>query len=241
MIMSHGSDELGEVGADKADQHSHQYADSEARPVHCRQKIASYVSCILFYIATGCCNCVRRQQPRFAMTLTRGKLANIDRRLLAELTDEEGSQPSRLPISPATWSAWNRYCDVVGIPMGRAIVAMIRMELASVVDEDLDAESAVIAEKKRLLDERTKELDAREREIERREKRLEPRHRPSKAELERMADQIEPTDPGWAISASASTNADPELFKGVGRNEKCPCGSDKKFKACHWDWYRQQT
>lgn len=97
------------------------------------------------------------------MTLTRGKLANIDRRLLAELTDEEGSQPSRLPISPATWSAWNRYCDVVDIPMGRAIVAMIKMELASVVDEDLHAESAVIAERKRLLDVRAKELDARER------------------------------------------------------------------------------
>ena len=73
------------------------------------------------------------------MMLTRGKLANIDRRLLAELAEEEGSQPSRLPISPATWSAWNRYCDVIGIPMGRAIVAMIKMELASVVDEDLVA------------------------------------------------------------------------------------------------------
>ena len=82
------------------------------------------------------------------MTLSRGKLANIDRALLAELTDEEGSQPSRLPISAPTWSAWNRYCDVVGIPMGRAIVAMINLELASVVDEDLENESAVIAEKK---------------------------------------------------------------------------------------------
>lgn len=175
------------------------------------------------------------------MTLTRGKLANIDRALLAELTDEEGSQPSRLPISPATWSAWNRYCDVIGIPMGRAIVAMINLELASVVDEDLENESAVIAEKKRLLDERSKELDAREREIERREKRLELRRRPTNAELERMADQIEPNDPGWATTASASRSPDPELFKGVGRNEKCPCGSGKKFKTCHWGWYRQHS
>jgi hypothetical protein len=175
------------------------------------------------------------------MALTRGKLANIDRRLLAELAEEEGSQPSRLPISPATWSAWNRYCDVIGIPMGRAIVAMIKMELASVVDEDLENESAVITERKRLLDERADELDAREREIERRERRLEPRRRPTRAELERMADQIEPRDPGWTKGASALTNADPALFKDVGRNEKCPCGSGKKFKNCHWDWYRQQS
>lgn len=172
------------------------------------------------------------------MTLTRGKLANIDRRLLAELTDEEGSQPSRLPVSPATWSAWNRYCDVVDIPMGRAIVAMIKMELASVVDEDLHTESAVIAERKRLLAERAKELDARESEIERREKRLEPRHRPSSAELERMADQIEPKHPEWTPVAR-SPEPDPALFKDVGRNDRCPCGSGRKFKNCHWDWYRQ--
>lgn len=175
------------------------------------------------------------------MTLTRGKLANIDRALLAELTDEEGSQPSRLPISPATWSAWNRYCDVVGIPMGRAIVAMINLELASVVDEDLEHESAVIAEKKRLLEERSRELDAREREIERREKRLGLRRRPTKVELERMADQIEPQDPGWTTTASAPRNPDPDLFKGVGRNDKCPCVSGEKFKNCHWDWYRKRS
>lgn len=174
------------------------------------------------------------------MTLTRSKLANIDRRLLAELDSEEGSQPSRLPISPATWSAWQRYCDVVGLPMGRAIVAMIKMELASVIDEELDSESAVIAERKRLLDERAKELDAREREIERREKRLRPRHRPTKAELERMADQIEPKDPGWTKPSSVSNEPHPALFNDVGRNERCPCGSGKKFKTCHWDWYRRQ-
>jgi hypothetical protein len=167
------------------------------------------------------------------MTLTRGKLANIDRRLLAELTDEEGSQPSRLPISPATWSAWNRYCDVVGIPMGRAIVAMIKMELASVVDEELDNESAVIAERKRLLDERAKELDAREREVERREKQLGHRRRPTKAELERMADEIEPKDPGWSHPRPSKPTVDPSMFKGVGRDDPCPCNSGLKFKRCH--------
>ena len=175
------------------------------------------------------------------MNLTRQTLANIDRRLLAELTDEEGSQPSRLPISPALWSTRSRYCDVVGIPMGRAIVAMIKMELASVVEEELDQESAVIAERKRQLDERAQELDERERELERREKRLEPRRRPTPAELERMAGEIEPADPGWTTTASLTTNTRPELFKDVGRNQRCPCGSGKKFKSCHWDWYRRRA
>ncbi|WP_460703925.1 SEC-C metal-binding domain-containing protein [Luteococcus sediminum] len=30
---------------------------------------------------------------------------------------------------------------------------------------------------------------------------------------------------------AAPEEADP--FKGVGRNEACPCGSGKKFKLCH--------
>ena len=28
---------------------------------------------------------------------------------------------------------------------------------------------------------------------------------------------------------------DSNIFKKVGRNEKCPCGSGKKFKHCHGD------
>jgi len=29
----------------------------------------------------------------------------------------------------------------------------------------------------------------------------------------------------------------PLEFRHVGRNEKCPCGSGKKFKKCCWDKY----
>lgn len=106
------------------------------------------------------------------MGLDRGKLANIDRRLLAELDREETWQVVKVPASNATWSTWKRYCDVVGLSMGRAISALINAELASVVANEVDAQSAVFAERDHQLSERAHELDEREREIERKERKL---------------------------------------------------------------------
>ena len=40
----------------------------------------------------------------------------------------------RLPVSPAKWSTWKRYCGAAGISMGRAIVALMDRELASVAE-----------------------------------------------------------------------------------------------------------
>lgn len=169
------------------------------------------------------------------MALNRGRLANIDRRLLAELEDEEEWQPVRIRVSAAMWSTWKRYCDVVGLSMGKAIVAMIETELATVVDADVETTSAVIAERERLLDEREENLDRRAEELDRRERRWGPP--PTRRDLERMADQIEPPDPGWITSPTF----DIEMFKGVGRNQPCPCGSGRKFKVCHWDEHRQRS
>lgn len=168
------------------------------------------------------------------MVLNRGKLANIDRRLLAELSDEEGWQPVRVRVSSATWSTCKRYCEVVGLSMGTAIVALIESELASVVDEDLEAASAVITERERTLDEREAELDRRSDELDRRERRW--GRPPTRWELEHMADQIEPPDPGW----TAAPELDFNIFKGVGRNHTCPCGSGSKVKNCHWDAVRRR-
>jgi len=168
------------------------------------------------------------------MALDRGRLANIDRRLLAELHDDEEWQPVRIRVSSATWSTWKRYCDVVGMSMGKAIVALIESELASVVDEELEAASAVITERQRMLDEREEELYRREKSLDRRDRRF--GHSPTLREMERMAEQIEPPDPGWAPPPPF----DSEIFKGVGRNQDCPCGSGRKFKNCHWDSYRHQ-
>lgn len=166
--------------------------------------------------------------------MDRGRLANVDRRLLAELHDDDEWQPVRIRVSSATWSTWKRYCDVVGMSMGKAIVALIESELASVVDEQMETASAVIAERLRTLDEREEELDRREKELDRRTRRSV--RRPTTRELERMAEQIEPPDPGWAPLPAL----DAEIFRGVGRNEVCPCGSRRKFKNCHWDRYRHQ-
>lgn len=35
------------------------------------------------------------------------------------------------------------------------------------------------------------------------------------------------------IRMNPEPSMDPNLFKGVGRNDTCPCGSGKKFKHCH--------
>lgn len=172
------------------------------------------------------------------MGLDRGKLANIDRRLLAELDREDTWQIVKVPASNATWSTWKRYCDVVGLSMGRAISALIDSELSSAVDEEVEARSAVSAERERQLNERAHELDEREREIERRDRMHGRPRQPTRAEVERMADEIEPRDPGRVSDPSAGDDLDIGLFQGVGRNERCPCGSGQKFKNCHWDWYR---
>lgn len=175
------------------------------------------------------------------MGLDRGKLANIDRRLLAELDREQTWQVVKVPASNSTWSTWKRYCDVIGLSMGRAISALIDMELSSVVDNEVDTRSAVFAERERQLGERARELDNREREIERKERMHGGPRQPTRAELEGMADEIEPLDPGRVRDPSAGDDLDIGLFQGVGRNEKCPCGSGQKFKNCHWDWYRHRS
>ena len=56
------------------------------------------------------------------MDLDRGTLANLDRRLLAKFDRDEQFQMVRIPVSPAKWSMWKRYCSVAGMSMGRAIL-----------------------------------------------------------------------------------------------------------------------
>jgi hypothetical protein len=167
------------------------------------------------------------------MTLNRARLANIDRRLLSELDRTEDWQLVRVPASAATWSTWKRYCDVVGLSMGRAISALIDSELASVVDEELEEASAVFAERERMLDARQAELDERERKIEWREKVHGTPRTPSAAELERMADDIEPPDPVIAQPQPHPEPAqEPRRAKGSERNRPCTCNSGKKYKHC---------
>ncbi len=69
------------------------------------------------------------------MALDRGMLARIDRKLLAGLGDDEAYRTARVPATAAKWSTWKRYCDSLGISMGRAVTMLIDRELIRVFDE----------------------------------------------------------------------------------------------------------
>ena len=53
--------------------------------------------------------------------LDRGALAKIDRKVLSGLGHEEVYQMVRVPVSEALWSTWHRYCEALGVSMGRAV------------------------------------------------------------------------------------------------------------------------
>ncbi len=75
------------------------------------------------------------------MDLDRGTLARIDRRAFSGLDRDERYRMVRLAVSDAVWSTWRRYCEALGVSMGRGIVGLIANELRTVVDEDLDGEA----------------------------------------------------------------------------------------------------
>lgn len=143
--------------------------------------------------------------------LDRGTLARIDRKVVSGLSHDETWQMVRIPAAEAMWLAWKRYCDSLGLSMGRGIATLIQHELRSVVD-DSDQATSFLAEREAELAKRQGMLDERERNIEIREQRL-------RAMTQRQ-------------TTRATPGAAPELAK-VGRNEPCPCGSGVKYKRCH--------
>ncbi len=145
--------------------------------------------------------------------LGRGALARIDRRAFSGLGCDERYRMVRLSVSDAVWSTWRRYCEALGVSMGRGIVGLIANELRTVVDENLDGAAVFAAALESRLLERSEALDARERRLSEWEPRLGAAQR-------RMRAIARPHD-----SAAQSAR--------VGRNEPCPCGSGFKFKRCH--------
>ena len=164
------------------------------------------------------------------MDLERGVLARLDRRLLAGLDREERFQMVRVPVTPATWSTWRRYCDVAGISMGRAISALVDHELAAVVGEPSSESGswfeqqtqARLAERERALTEREDELARSEDRIRRWSEHLRDRER----EVEAREWRLELTQ---KLAGQPSGTAQAK----TGRNERCPCGSGLKYKNCH--------
>jgi hypothetical protein len=146
------------------------------------------------------------------MDLDRGALAKLDRRILSGLDHNEHSQMVRVPVSEAMWSTWRRYCQALGVSMGRSIAGLIVNELGTVVDPDTDGGTVYAAELQRRLVTRSQGLDARER-------RLDANERSLRASERRLRARTTPL-------------GSPVRVK-VGRNEPCPCGSGFKYKRCH--------
>jgi hypothetical protein len=144
-------------------------------------------------------------------SLERGTLAKIDRKVLSGLGHHESWQMVRVPAAEATWSAWKRYCDSLGMSMGRGIAALIQHELSSLLT-GLQSAPVVVAEREAELTRRQQTLDVRERSIEAREQWLRAVAQPQAARLAAMQ---------------------PVEMPKVGRNEPCPCGSGTKYKRCH--------
>ena len=162
------------------------------------------------------------------MDLDRGVLANLDRRLLAELDRDEQFQMVRVPVSPAKWSTWKRYCGAAGISMGRGIVALMDWELASVAEISGD-DSPVLAQRVReQLARREADVASREQAAATAEERLHGRSgrlRRWEAELQGMAQRVQ-------VASKLAAHGDRNIPK-VGRNDRCPCGSGLKYKHCH--------
>jgi hypothetical protein len=151
------------------------------------------------------------------MDLDRGALARIDRRILSGIGQDEHYRMVRVPISGAVWSTWKRYCAVLGVSMGRGVAGLVAHELLTVIDHDSDATSVFNAELDRNLTARAEDIDARERRLKDRERAF----RASEQRLRSMARQIRVEQSPLATGPK------------IGRNERCPCGSDMKYKRCH--------
>jgi hypothetical protein len=146
------------------------------------------------------------------MELDRRRLAKIDRKVFAGFGHDERDRMVRVPVSEAVWSMWRRYCQSVGVPMGRGIAGLIANELGTVADPDTGGGTVFAAEMQRWFVTRSEGLDARER-------RLDERERSLRAAERRL--QARTTPLGSSVRVK------------VGRNEPCPCGSGFKYKRCH--------
>ena len=156
------------------------------------------------------------------MDMDRGTLARIDRRLLSGLGDDEAYRTLRVPATGAKWSTWKRYCDSVGVSMGRAVITLIDRELFGVFGDAAGEEAPVFAQHA------TEELEIREAKIVAREREVgtdEERMRRWEDALEAQEQRAE------SLSKLASHHSTGRAK--IGRNERCPCGSGLKYKHCH--------
>ncbi len=163
------------------------------------------------------------------MDIDRGTLARIDRKLLAGLSDDEAYRTVRVPATGAKWSTWKRYCDSVGISMGRAVTMLIDRELIGVFGDAAGDESPVFAQRAtEELANRVAKIEAREREVDTNEVRI----REWSERLRRWEDELEVREQRTESMSKLTSHHSTSRSK-IGRNERCPCGSGLKYKHCH--------
>lgn len=138
----------------------------------------------------------------------------------------------RVPVTPATWSTWKRYCDIAGISMGRAISALVDHELATVLGEpnsESGSWSAGQAQRQGRLAEREAALTKREAQL------AEAQHRLQRwsEHLKNREREVEARE--WRLELAKKLPGQPPrtMQPKTGRNERCPCGSGLKYKHCH--------
>lgn len=163
----------------------------------------------------------------------RERLERVDRKLLARLGQDETYQMVRVPVTPATWSTWKRYCETEGVSMGRAIMGLIERELGLVDEHELQPASTGDAEEQLAV--RETELSARETELDFRSRRIDAEFDRIRAEAERLGTRIaelRSLERNLEIRSRMTVQPAPPVPK-VDRNERCPCGSGRKYKQCH--------
>ena len=161
------------------------------------------------------------------MDMDRGTLARIDRRLLAGLGDDEAYRTLRVPAIAAKWSTWKRYCDSVGVSMGRAVTMLIDRELVGVFgDVTGDEEPVFVQRAAEELASREAKIAIREREVDADEQRMRERGE----RLRRWEDELEARE-RQAETVSKLTSRESTGRSKIGRNERCPCGSGLKYST----------
>ena len=163
------------------------------------------------------------------MGMDRGLLARIDRKLLAGLGSDEAYRTVRVPAAAAKWSTWRRYCESVGISMGRAVTLLIDRELIAVFGEHIGDDPPVFAQRAReQLAVREAKVVTRERQVDAERERM----RGWGERLRRWEDELEARERRAAL-VSELPSRDSTVRAKIGRNERCPCGSGRKYKHCH--------
>ena len=113
--------------------------------------------------------------------------------------------------------------------MGRAVAMLIDRELLSVFGEHTAGEWPVLVQlAAEELANREAEIVAREREVDTTEARMRERSE----RLRRWEDELEARELRAEFASKIASRHSTNHAK-IGRNERCPCGSGRKYKRCH--------